>query len=71
GLAQYQPDVCKDTVLLGRFPGRNQFLSEYIWRKTGQRRTPKQVGSRLQQLRESSVGQQRTCRSTPIELKFF
>ncbi|KAJ7473513.1 hypothetical protein FB451DRAFT_1249422 [Mycena latifolia] len=58
GLAQYQPTVCRETVLLGRFPRRNQFISEYIWRKTGQRRTSKQIGSRLQQLRESSVGQE-------------
>ncbi|KAJ6570999.1 hypothetical protein DFH09DRAFT_1153524 [Mycena vulgaris] len=60
GLAQYQPTVCKETVLLGRFPRRNQFISEYIWRKTGQRRTAKQIGSRLQQLRVSSQGHELT-----------
>ncbi|KAJ7142700.1 hypothetical protein C8R44DRAFT_924328, partial [Mycena epipterygia] len=58
GLQQYRPTPCRDTLMLGRFPYRNQFISEYIWRKTGQRRTPKQVGSRLQQLRESSLGQE-------------
>ncbi|KAJ7434483.1 hypothetical protein FB451DRAFT_1467602, partial [Mycena latifolia] len=55
-LEQYTPTMCRDTVFLGRFPGRNQFISEYIWRKTGQRRTTKQIASRLQQLRESSQG---------------
>ncbi|KAJ7434473.1 hypothetical protein FB451DRAFT_948203, partial [Mycena latifolia] len=53
GLEQYTPTVCMDTVFLGRFPGRNQFISEYIWRKTGQRRTTTQVASRLRQLRDS------------------
>ncbi|KAJ7674341.1 hypothetical protein B0H17DRAFT_1016728 [Mycena rosella] len=43
--------------MLGRFPGRNRFISDYIFEKTGKRRSPKQVGSRLQQLRESSGGQ--------------
>ncbi|KAJ7938495.1 hypothetical protein B0H13DRAFT_1499802, partial [Mycena leptocephala] len=53
GLGQFQPTVCKETVMLGRYPGRNQFLSQYILNKTGEQRTPKQVGSRLQQLRDS------------------
>ncbi|KAJ7085934.1 hypothetical protein C8R44DRAFT_893783 [Mycena epipterygia] len=57
GLQQYRPTACRDTLLLGRFPRRNQFISQYVWRKTGQRRTPKQVGSRLQQLRESCPDQ--------------
>ncbi|KAJ7113798.1 hypothetical protein C8R44DRAFT_740690 [Mycena epipterygia] len=52
GLAQYQPRACRETLMLGRFPGRNQFLSQYIMKQTGQRRTNKQIGSRLQQLRE-------------------
>ncbi|KAJ7710661.1 hypothetical protein B0H17DRAFT_1027517, partial [Mycena rosella] len=43
--------------MLGRFPGRNRFISDYIFEKTGKRRSPKQVGSRLQQLREWSGGQ--------------
>ncbi|KAJ7454090.1 hypothetical protein FB451DRAFT_1144480 [Mycena latifolia] len=60
GLEQYTPTVCNDTVFLGRFPRRNQFISEYIWRKTGQRRTTKQIASRLRQLRESSHNHERT-----------
>jgi hypothetical protein len=35
----------------GRFPMRNRFVSDYIYKTTGKSRTPKQVGSRLQQLR--------------------
>ncbi|KAK0209501.1 hypothetical protein IW262DRAFT_510324 [Armillaria fumosa] len=53
GLEQYQPDASRETRFLGRFPMRNRFISEYIFRKTGRRRTAKQVGSRLQQLRET------------------
>ncbi|KAK0468858.1 hypothetical protein IW261DRAFT_1012673 [Armillaria novae-zelandiae] len=56
GLEQYQPDDSRETRLLGRFPMRNRFISEYIFRKTGRRRTAKQVGSRLQQLRETCTG---------------
>jgi len=33
---------------------RNQFISDFIHETTGKRRTPKQVGSRLQQLRDTS-----------------
>ncbi|KAF7300050.1 TEA domain-containing protein [Mycena kentingensis (nom. inval.)] len=57
GLEQYVPDDSRETRMLGRFPRRNRFISDYIFDKTGQRRTPKQVGSRLQQLRESCGGQ--------------
>ncbi|KAJ7230130.1 hypothetical protein GGX14DRAFT_410032 [Mycena pura] len=57
GLERYIPDDSRETRMLGRFPRRNRFISEYILAKTGQRRTPKQVGSRLQQLRESCGGQ--------------
>ncbi|KAF8883296.1 hypothetical protein BD779DRAFT_883119 [Infundibulicybe gibba] len=35
---------------------RNRFISEHIYRKTGKRRTAKQVGSRLQQLRDTCGG---------------
>ena len=35
---------------------RNKFISDYIFNKTGKRRTPKQVGSRLQQLRDTTEG---------------
>ncbi|KAJ7897494.1 hypothetical protein B0H13DRAFT_1623443 [Mycena leptocephala] len=45
---------------LGRYPGRNQFLSQFILNKTGEQRTAKQVGSRLQQLRDSCPGQECT-----------
>ncbi|KAJ7613413.1 hypothetical protein FB45DRAFT_266743 [Roridomyces roridus] len=58
GLQHYQPTPSKETVMLGRFPRRNQFVSRYIWKKTGQMRTPKQVGSRIQQLRETYKGQE-------------
>ncbi|KAJ7931044.1 hypothetical protein B0H13DRAFT_1573176, partial [Mycena leptocephala] len=53
GLQKFQPTVCKETVMLGRYPGRNQFISQYILNRTGQQRTVKQVASRLQQLRDS------------------
>jgi TEA/ATTS domain len=39
--------------MLRRFPKRNAFISNYIKDQTGWTRTPKQVGSRLQQLRET------------------
>ncbi|KAJ7503794.1 hypothetical protein B0H11DRAFT_1710695 [Mycena galericulata] len=63
GLQQYQPTACKETVMLGRFPRRNQFVSQHIWKKTGQYRTAKQVGSRIQQLRESYEGPECTFTS--------
>ncbi|KAF9036244.1 hypothetical protein BJ165DRAFT_1354951, partial [Panaeolus papilionaceus] len=50
----------KTTKNLGRFPMRNRFISDYILEATGKRRTPKQVGSRLQQLRD-------TCRDEKSE----
>ncbi|KAJ7919926.1 hypothetical protein B0H13DRAFT_2320024 [Mycena leptocephala] len=58
GLERYQPDHSRETLMLGRFPLRNRFISDYIFDKTGRRRTPKQVGSRLQQLRESCASGQ-------------
>ncbi|KAF9041052.1 hypothetical protein BDZ89DRAFT_1128906 [Hymenopellis radicata] len=45
----------------GRFPMRNRIISDYIYNTTGKYRTPKQVGSRLQQLRD-------TCRLKEIRL---
>ncbi|KAJ6468496.1 hypothetical protein C8R47DRAFT_804791 [Mycena vitilis] len=57
GLENYQPEDSRETRMLGRFPRRNRFLSDYIFQKTGKRRSPKQVGSRLQQLRESGPGE--------------
>ncbi|CAK5272505.1 unnamed protein product [Mycena citricolor] len=58
GLERYQPEDCRETRMLGRFPRRNRFISEYIFGKTGKWRSAKQVGSRLQQLRESCGGDQ-------------
>ncbi|KAJ7173177.1 hypothetical protein C8R46DRAFT_1082157 [Mycena filopes] len=58
GLEQYQPDDSRETRMLGRYPRRNRFISDYIFEKTGKRRSAKQVGSRLQQLRESCGGKQ-------------
>ncbi|KAJ7642015.1 hypothetical protein FB45DRAFT_1054362 [Roridomyces roridus] len=55
GLANYVPDESRETRILGRFRGRNRFISDYIFAKTGERRTNKQVGSRLQQLRHCST----------------
>ncbi|KAJ7644877.1 hypothetical protein FB45DRAFT_300433 [Roridomyces roridus] len=57
GLEKYVPDDSRETRMLGRFPRRNRYISDHIFKKTGKSRTPKQVGSRLQQLRESCTGQ--------------
>ena len=38
---------------------RNRFISDWIFEKTGKRRTAKQVGSRLQQLRDTCGGKRR------------
>ncbi|KAJ7346102.1 hypothetical protein DFH08DRAFT_1007938 [Mycena albidolilacea] len=51
-LEKYRPEDCRETLMLGRFPRRNRFISDYIFNNTGKRRSPKQVGSRLQQLRD-------------------
>lgn len=59
GFATYQPEDCRETRILGRFPMRNQFISDYIFQTTGKRRSAKQVGSRLQQLRDTYEGKQR------------
>ncbi|KAG1727678.1 uncharacterized protein EDB91DRAFT_889101 [Suillus paluster] len=37
---------------------RNRFISEYIYRKTGKHRSSKQIGSRLQQFRDTSEGRE-------------
>ncbi|KAF9533897.1 hypothetical protein CPB83DRAFT_414540 [Crepidotus variabilis] len=57
-LESYQPESIglKANRLNGRFPMRNRFISDYICELTGKMRTPKQVGSRLQQLRETCKG---------------
>jgi len=64
GLSRYQPSNPRATKSLGRFPNRNRFISEYILKKTGKHRTPKQVGSRLQQLRDTHQGKQRMLHLT-------
>jgi TEA/ATTS domain len=45
---------------LVRFPCRNKYISEFIYANTGKYRTAKQVGSRIQQLRQ-------TCRDPKSE----
>ncbi|KLO12563.1 hypothetical protein SCHPADRAFT_890703 [Schizopora paradoxa] len=57
-LLQYKPTDSRYARALGRFPKRNRFISDYIFEHTGQRRTPKQVGSRLQQLKDVNCGKQ-------------
>ncbi|KDR72239.1 hypothetical protein GALMADRAFT_158967 [Galerina marginata CBS 339.88] len=53
GLRAYRP-VSKTGRPLRRFTKRNVFISKFIFEATGEKRTPKQVGSRLQQISESS-----------------
>ncbi|KAJ7617310.1 hypothetical protein FB45DRAFT_1063799 [Roridomyces roridus] len=55
GLESYVPDESRETQVLGRFRGRNRFISNYILAKTGEHRSNKQVGSRLQQLRHCAT----------------
>lgn len=47
--------------MLGRYPMRNRFISDYIQNTTGKYRSAKQVGSRLQQLRDTAEGREREC----------
>ncbi|KAJ3714075.1 TEA/ATTS domain family-domain-containing protein [Lentinula raphanica] len=58
-LEKYKPDESRSSKTSGRFSMRNRFISDYIYESTGKQRTPKQVGSRLQQLRD-------TCKSEKI-----
>ncbi|KAJ3796040.1 TEA/ATTS domain family-domain-containing protein [Lentinula aff. detonsa] len=58
-LEKYKPDESRSSKTSGRFSMRNRFISDYIYESTGKQRTPKQVGSRLQQLRD-------TCKSDKI-----
>ncbi|KAG2142465.1 hypothetical protein DEU56DRAFT_911151 [Suillus clintonianus] len=58
GLQEYEPIRSREIRSLGRFPQRNQFISEYIHRKTGKHRSSKQIGSRLQQFRDTSEGRE-------------
>ncbi|KAG1882335.1 hypothetical protein F4604DRAFT_422405 [Suillus subluteus] len=58
GLHEYKPIDSRETQILGRFPMRNRFISEYIYHKTGKYRSSKQIGSRLQQIRDTSEGRE-------------
>ncbi|KAI5116468.1 hypothetical protein M0805_000705 [Coniferiporia weirii] len=57
-LLQYKPTDTRYARALGRFPKRNRFISDFIFEATGVRRSPKQVGSRLQQLKDVTCGKQ-------------
>ncbi|KAG6333842.1 hypothetical protein ID866_5247 [Astraeus odoratus] len=57
-LQEYVPEDSRETRILGRFPMRNRFISDYIYRATGKYRSAKQVGSRLQQLRDTAEGRE-------------
>ncbi|KAG6382084.1 hypothetical protein JVT61DRAFT_722 [Boletus reticuloceps] len=57
-LQEYEPDDSRETRMLGRYPMRNRFISDYIHSTTGKYRSAKQVGSRLQQLRDTSEGRE-------------
>ncbi|KAF8071439.1 hypothetical protein FPV67DRAFT_873900 [Lyophyllum atratum] len=48
GLEAYRPDDHRETRL-----SRNRFMSQWIFQKTGKRRTAKQVGSLVQQFRDT------------------
>ncbi|KAJ6485539.1 hypothetical protein C8R45DRAFT_1074793 [Mycena sanguinolenta] len=53
-LENYQPTRSRrEGRPFARFPKRNQYISDYIFAVTGVRRTSKQVGSRLQQMRDA------------------
>lgn len=53
-LFSYRPASTKaPRTQLRRFPNRNRYISQYIFSATGVKRSAKQVGSRLQQLRET------------------
>ncbi|KAF8648893.1 hypothetical protein AX16_006147 [Volvariella volvacea WC 439] len=68
-LEKYRPPAHPRPKGLRRFPKRNKFISDYILEVTGTRRTPKQVGSRIQQLRdtckEKRILHLLTCREFP------
>ncbi|EJD08273.1 uncharacterized protein FOMMEDRAFT_151020 [Fomitiporia mediterranea MF3/22] len=50
------PPHLEKALVQGRFPKRNRYISDYIYNLTGIRRSPKQVGSRLQQLKDVTCG---------------
>ncbi|KAI0819432.1 hypothetical protein BC628DRAFT_1332926, partial [Trametes gibbosa] len=47
-----------------RFRKRNRFISEHILQKTGEILTAKQVGGRIQQLKDTSAGKTSEYTST-------
>ncbi|ESK93172.1 hypothetical protein Moror_1108 [Moniliophthora roreri MCA 2997] len=53
GLEKYRPTSSANPKALKRFPKRNRWIADHIFRITGASRTAKQVGSRLQQLRDT------------------
>ena len=69
GLEKYRPVETRSARALGRFPMRNKFISDYIFNVTGKRRTPKQVGSRLQQLRDTCEGKRSKSRLVLLAYK--
>ncbi|KAF9266674.1 hypothetical protein L218DRAFT_803855, partial [Marasmius fiardii PR-910] len=52
GLEKYRPNSSTNPRRLQRLPYRNCRIAEYIKKSTGHERTPKQVGSRIQQLKD-------------------
>ncbi|PPQ71258.1 hypothetical protein CVT24_009512 [Panaeolus cyanescens] len=70
GLSIYRP-ASKSGRKLRRFTKRNCFISKYIMDTTGKHRTPKQVGSRIQQIHETTKDPHLikliTCRDFPRE----
>ena len=51
-----QESIGSRDIETGRFSMRNRFVSGYILEVTGKARTPEQVNSRLQQLRDTCEG---------------
>lgn len=64
GLRKYRP-ISKSGRPLRRFTKRNVSISDHIFRLTGSRRSAKQVGSRLQQITESSKDAESMSQSHP------
>ena len=67
-LDKYRPETSRSTRSLSRFPNRNRFISDYIFHVTGKRRSAKQVGSRLQQLRDTCGGKRSQYFYLPLPL---
>lgn len=59
GLYKYFDSGGKSGKTPNRYPLRNKMVSDHILRTTGQYRKPKQVGSRVQQLRDTAGGRER------------